>query len=329
MPAAACPICFAPVGEAQPSSGHVAFVECGRCGTFQITSSSAAAWKAAEPSARQIANAGGWLRERQGFRVQAQDVDSLLAVRAPEVAERADAVLREMSRRAGDAFGAVNVNFCHRPEQSGRGGHDAETLDWLGVSWSASPAELRFLVLKYLHEHKRYLAIDYRQPSGQRTGDYYASVTPAGYERLAELKRVNEESDAGFCAMWFGDAVRAVWLEGIEPAILGAGYRPVRIDRVEHNNKIDDEIIAAIRRARFLVADLTGHRGGVYFEAGFAMGLGLPVVWTCAEAELAAVHFDNRQYNFVLWQPDAIADFRSRLANRIEATLGRGRYRAA
>lgn len=42
----------------------------------------------------------------------------------------------------------------------------------------------------------------------------------------------------------------------------------------EHSNKIDDEIIGEIRRSAFIVADFTGHRGGVYFEAGFAMGLG-------------------------------------------------------
>jgi hypothetical protein len=322
-----CPICFAPVGAPTASSGHTSDVTCNRCGRFQITGSAAAAWQAAKPSARQIANAGAWLRERQGFRLQAQDVDALLAARAPEVAERADAVLRELSRRAGDVFGAVNINFCHRPDLADPAAYDAETLDWLGVSWSTTPAELRFLVVKYLQEHKRFLAIEFRQPSGQRAGDYYASVTPLGHEHLAALKRVNEESDVGFCAMWFSEEVRPVWLEAIEPAILGAGYRPVRIDRVEHNNKIDDEIIAAIRRSRFLVADLTGHRGGVYFEAGFAMGLGLPVVWTCAEADLASVHFDNRQYNFVLWKPTEIADFRARLTNRIEATLGRGGYR--
>ena len=46
----------------------------------------------------------------------------------------------------------------------------------------------------------------------------------------------------------------------------------MRIDRHEHVNKIDDEIIAEIRRARFVVADFThgdtGGRGSVYYEAG-------------------------------------------------------------
>ena len=62
-----------------------------------------------------------------------------------------------------------------------------------------------------------------------------------------------------------------------------AGYEAVRIDEKEHTNKIDDEIIAEIRRSRFVVADFTqgkdGARGGVYYEAGFAHGLGIEVIF--------------------------------------------------
>ena len=74
---------------------------------------------------------------------------------------------------------------------------------------------------------------------------------------------------------WFNDATQAAYADGIEPPIRDSGYRAVRIEKKEHNNKIDDEIIAAIWRSKCLVADFTCEekvRGGVYFEAGFAMG---------------------------------------------------------
>ena len=74
----------------------------------------------------------------------------------------------------------------------------------------------------------------------------------------------------------------------------------------------------------FVVADYTGNRGGVYFEAGLAMGLGIPVFWTYREGRLDRIHFDTRQYNFVPWTLNALDDFRTRLQNRIEATIGRG-----
>ena len=73
--------------------------------------------------------------------------------------------------------------------------------------------------------------------------------------------------------------------------VRAAGYDPLRIDRVEHVAKIDDEIVAQIRRSRFVLADFTGHRGGVYFEAGFALGLNLPVIWTCRQDAVDQLHF--------------------------------------
>ena len=115
---------------------------------------------------------------------------------------------------------------------------------------------------------------------------------------------------------------------GLHVGIENAGYKPLRIDRKDHNNRIDDEIVAEIRKSKFVVADLTGKNAGAYFEAGFAMGLGKPVIWTCRQSEIDAgnVHFDTRQYSIVSWEPDKFEDFAKRLTQRIEATIGRGKY---
>ena len=122
--------------------------------------------------------------------------------------------------------------------------------------------------------------------------------------------------------MWFDETTRDAYANGFEPAIRDAGYDPLRIDRVEHVGKIDDEIIAQIRRSRFVVADFTGHRGGVYFEAGFALGLDLPVFWTCRKDEIGGLHFDIRQFNCIDWaDSNELAD---RLQKRIEAVIGAG-----
>jgi len=124
--------------------------------------------------------------------------------------------------------------------------------------------------------------------------------------------------------MWFDDRLEPTWTDGVKLAITDAGYEPKRIDKHPHNNRIDDEIIAMIRRSRFVVSDLTGNRAGVYFESGFAFGLDLPVIWTCRVDRLHRVHFDNRQYNFVLWRHDQLVQFKEALQYRIEATVGRG-----
>jgi hypothetical protein len=70
------------------------------------------------------------------------------------------------------------------------------------------------------------------------------------------------------------------------------------------------------------VADFTGHRGGVYFEAGFALGMNLPVIWTCRQDCLPDLHFDIRQFNCIDWKTPE--DLAGRLQNRIEALLGTG-----
>jgi nucleoside 2-deoxyribosyltransferase len=107
--------------------------------------------------------------------------------------------------------------------------------------------------------------------------------------------------------------------KSISAAIRASGYLPIRVDQVEHVNKIDDEIIARIRASKFLVADFTLQRNGVYFEAGFMLGLGRPVIWVCEESDLASVHFDTRQYNTLSYAYPA--DLQTRLQRVLKPLL--------
>jgi hypothetical protein len=122
--------------------------------------------------------------------------------------------------------------------------------------------------------------------------------------------------------MWFDESTNAAYEHGIMRAIQEAGYIPRRIDRVETTGKIDDEILSEIRKSRFLVADFTGQRQSVYFEAGFALGLGRTVIWTCQEEEIADLRFDTRQYAHIPWNTPE--ELRERLRRRIEAVVGPG-----
>ena len=143
-------------------------------------------------------------------------------------------------------------------------------------------------------------------------------VTVEGWKRL--------EPPAGggipgrcFIAMSFDASLNEAYQLGIHAAVRDCGFDPIRIDLEQHNEKICDKILAEIRMAQFIVADFTRQRAGVYFEAGFAMGLGRPVVWTCHEDELEKTHFDTRQYNHVKWSNPQ--DLRVKLADRIRATI--------
>lgn len=181
-------------------------------------------------------------------------------------------------------------------------------------------------------------------------------LTAKAYQRLREIQRSNQESNQAFVAMWFDDSMNDVYettikkaIEYKEPGQTESKFKATKINDVDHLNDINDEIIGQIRRSRFMVCDLTGYRGGVYFEAGFAYGLGIPVIYTCREdwtrdedlkdkdgkkvkelfdkndipirVKKVGVHFDLAHRNRIQWSPDDLDDFRKKLEDRIKANI--------
>lgn len=130
-----------------------------------------------------------------------------------------------------------------------------------------------------------------------------AIVTPAGWETL-------EPSRQGilgrcFVAMACDPGLDSAYVDGILAAVkVDCGCEPILIEKEQHNDKICDRALAEIRRAEFVIANVTLHRQNVYFEAGFALGLGRDVIWTCREDEFTREkqHFDTRQYPHIIWK---------------------------
>lgn len=185
---------------------------------------------------------------------------------------------------------------------------------------------------------------------------YNVSITTKGYQRLREIQNPTKDSRKCFVAMWFSKEMQSVYEDAIKPAIEfvekgedSPRFESVKIDNVEHVNDINDEIIGQIRRSRFMVCDLTGYRGGVYFEAGFAYGLGLDIIYTCRKdwtkeeilkdkdgqdvkklydsnrkvthIKKEGVHFDLAHRNRIEWTEDKLDDFKLKLENRIKAVI--------
>lgn len=136
-----------------------------------------------------------------------------------------------------------------------------------------------------------------------KIGGGSVALTRKGWERAAELQKELQHSGRQvFVAMWFDDSFDQVWKEGLSLGIRDAGYEPYRIKEDIHNEKIDFRIVAAIRSCRFLVAEVSEPRTAVYYEAGFAEGLGKQVIWTCREDCLKNLSFDTRQFRHVVWR---------------------------
>ncbi len=105
------------------------------------------------------------------------------------------------------------------------------------------------------------------------------SLTAKGLNRVADLQRglFGPFNKQVFIAMSFDNSLDEAWIHGLKLGIEDCGYDALRVDLKQHNEKICDVIVAEIRKSKFLVADFTLHRNGVYFEAGMMMGLGRPL----------------------------------------------------
>ncbi len=145
-------------------------------------------------------------------------------------------------------------------------------------------------------------------------------LTAKGWNKVADLKSGEYfESRQAFVAMSFDKSMDKTYEDSIKEAIKDAGYKPYRVDRNETNEKICDLIIAEIRKSKFLVCDFTHQKNGVYFEAGFGMGIGRQVIWMCKKEELEKVHFDTRQYSHIVWENES--DLYEKLLRRIQALI--------
>jgi len=221
--------------------------------------------------------------------------------------------------RIQDRFDRALGNLCRLTSCPGKAVRLQEH-DKLPVTFSESQETASFVLGEM--ENMQFIRL---RPSGKGMSgpDRTLTVTAAGIARMQQLEESEgrELSTQAFVAMWFDKELDEVFDKGITPGIRDCGFNPLRIDAKQTNKKVCDEIIAEIRRSRFLVADFTGARAGVYFEAGFAMGLGIPVICTCRnnKEHIDALHFDTRQYSHVLWNDSE--DMYRKLANRIAATI--------
>ena len=145
---------------------------------------------------------------------------------------------------------------------------------------------------------------------------YILTLRPEGYSRVDMLQKDSSNGKNVLVAMKFGNETIPL-REAIRTGISNAGYHAVFIDEVEHNNQITPELLKHIRDSRFVVADLTHQNNGAYFEEGYAMGLGKPVIQLCQKD--TKLHFDIAQKNTIIWETEA--DIPTRLENRIRATI--------
>lgn len=279
-------------------------IDCDRCGRYSISGSAVAIAGTRLPDLRLCA----WIRS-QNEAASPPIVSSAMlddvhkGLPAYRVSEKQLVFLRALERRTS---------------YPGRKVHIVSEFDF-PLAWCSAVEEFEYIIRALMA--RALISLDqFNDPKDSFSLEL--TITPAGWAYLDEANKTGILTNQVFVAMSFAEEMKSAWKLGIEPAIRGARFQPYRVDVEPHLERIDNKIITEIKNSRFIVADVTKQRPGVYFEAGFALGLGIPVFWCVREDDLKNVHFDTRQYNHIVWKTER--ELAEQLKTFISAIIGRG-----
>lgn len=152
-----------------------------------------------------------------------------------------------------------------------------------------------------------------------------AQLTLKGWKQFDELQRGKSLSRKAFMAMQFGDLeLDLIYQNHFKQAVSMCGFNLKRLDEGQPAGLIDDRLRVEIRQCRFLIADITHQNRGAYWEAGFAEGLGKPVIYTCRKdvfEDKTGTHFDTNHHLTVVWESHKLIESTEKLKATIRATL--------
>lgn len=173
--------------------------------------------------------------------------------------------------------------------------------------------------LDYFYTEK--LLSDIKSPTARATPVWDSNViiqlAPKGLARIDYLLKNHIDNKNVFVAMKFGEETKEL-REKIKEGLKDFNIRIM--DEIEHNHQIVPEMLYEIKNSRFVVAELSHHNNGAYYEAGYALGLGKEVIHICKKKEKEnELHFDVAQVNTIFY--DSIDEIPEKLRKRIKATI--------
>lgn len=150
------------------------------------------------------------------------------------------------------------------------------------------------------------------------------NLTLDGWRQYEDQKQGILSANRGFVAMQFGDRELDSFVKDvIKPAMRELGYDLVDMRDVARAGVIDNIMRTQIRDSAFVIADLTHDNSGAYWEAGYAEGLGKPVIYICEKTKFddESTHFDTNHCTTVPWSKDDPEGFRKELIATLRRSL--------
>ena len=315
-----CPVCNLDIGEEPLYQVHqdssIYHYSCKRCGNFWVDSRINSILPAILENKRNKAVLSHWIRtkheqisksppDEQFFRetiiLDKQLVETIIKNPPPSPSEQEDNIIRWLGENIEAPGEIIKIEYdTHRSIMG------AITLNNFA------------LVIRHLFDSGII-------QGNLSTNTANLTLSYEGLQYYEELKRGATDSQKAFMAMQYGnEQLDKIVAEVFKPAVKQTGFDLFRlVDRPQPAGLIDDRLRVEIQTSRFLIADLTHENAGAYWEAGYAEGLGKPVIYTCEKEkfEEQKTHFDTNHHLTVIWDsknPDKAAE---ELKATIRATL--------
>lgn len=306
-----CPVCSYPFAVAGPdASGRDAtLVDCAHCGKFGLTGTLVACLPTllVQPDAApKLSHVMRKVHETaQQLVLDSYTAEAILQNPLPRPREQADLLIQWLATNSPGPGERLELNYDLHGAIVGSKSH-------AGFSMLIEHLIATGLIVG---PHQTFM-------SGESVA--HVALTFAGWDYYETLRFGGTTYRKAFMAMKFGDAILNSLLDQVfRPAVKRAGFDLLKLDDKPKAGLIDDRMRVEIRASDFVIADLTHDNLGAYWEAGYAEGLGKPVIYTCERSKFDATktHFDTNHHLTIVWDINVPGDAGMQLTDTIRATL--------
>lgn len=310
-----CPVCcWTEAGAVYAGTGNDYLIECPVCGQF-ISSNSPGWTRVGELSSKEK-------RDRALLSHRIRKENEAGNKRAVVSHELIDEIVRSGSSLPLPSEQAISI-IRYVGERVLASGVPLERFDW---DFHASiGAVSRLFALDIVKElFGRGILTGHPRAVGV-SGPTEIGLSLAGWEAFEAQRRGTLSGRYGFIALEFDDEILDPFLKDvIKPAVSQIGYDLRDARDIARSGLIDNIMREQIRDAAFVLVDLSHGNKGAYWEAGYAEGLGKPVLYIC-EAKVfddVGTHFDTNHSTTVKWSPDKPDEFSADLVATLRRSLG-------
>ena len=308
----ACPVCGSQLKgtEERPGGRDTTFFSCPKCGEFMLPSILIATLpnklQTEKDASAKISHVLRTMQQvNKGAELSTNTVDEILKRPLPSPREQADLFVRWLAENVEGLGETVWVE-----------------PDTHSAIIGAKSLQGFALVLRHLFDVG--LVTGNLAEAIGAPGRAYATLSFAGSDYYEQLRKGGVTYRKAFMAMKFGDPILDQVLERVfKPCVKQTGFKLFRLDDAPRAGLIDDRLRVEIQASDFLIADLTHDNVGAYWEAGYAEGLGKPVIYTCEKQkfEKDKTHFDTNHHLTIVWDRNSPEESGERLKATVRATL--------